>query len=82
MKKDKKLNKKAAKKAKKNLTFGGKVDKAIGTAKYVTSKDTVTDFAKKNAKIFAAIGATLGFCALNSVGNKIRKAKKAKKARK
>jgi hypothetical protein len=67
-----------AKKNKKNKknTFGAKVDKGIGTVKYLTSKETVTDFAKKNKNIFIAIAATLGFVALNKAGKKIKARKK------
>ncbi len=64
-------------KAKKN-TFGAKVDKGIGTVKYLTSKDTITGFTNKNKNIFIAIAATLGFVGLNKVGKKIKNARKKK----
>ena len=66
--------------AKKNkkTTFGAKVDKGIGTVKYLTSKETVTGFANKNKNIFIAIAATLGFVGLNKAGKKIKNARKKK----
>lgn len=67
-----------AKKNKKN-TLGNKLDKGISTVKYLTSKETVTGFANKNKNIFIAIAATLGFVALNTAGNKIKKARKARR---
>jgi hypothetical protein len=63
----------------KKATFGNKVDKGISTVKYLTSKDTVTGFAKKNKNIFIAIAATLGFAGLNAAGRKIKKARKARR---
>ena len=39
----------------KKTTFGAKVDKGIGTVKYLTSKETVTGFAQKNKNIIIAL---------------------------
>lgn len=62
----------------KKATFGAKVDKGISTVQYLTSKETVTGFTKKNKNIFYAIAATLGFVALNNAGKKIKKARRNK----
>ena len=76
-KKDKKLNKKAAKKAKKSKKNAklNVVDTVKNTVKNI-NKETVTAFAKKNAKILIAVGATLAVVATAGISAKARKAKK------
>ena len=75
-KKDKKLNKKAAKKAKKAKKNGklNVVDTVKNTVKNI-NKDTVIDFAKKNAKILIAIGSTVAVLGAASIAKKAKKRK-------
>jgi predicted ThiF/HesA family dinucleotide-utilizing enzyme len=73
-KKDKKLNKKAAKKAKKskkNAKFNF-VDTVKDTVQNI-NKDTVVDFAKKNAKVLIAVGSTLAVLAVAGIAKKSKK---------
>ena len=83
-KKDKKLNKKAlkakkkaAKKAKKNknLTVVDKVKNTVASI----NKDTVVDFAKKNAKVLIAAGSAIAVLAVAGIAASKKKAAKARK---
>ena len=75
-KKDKKLNKKAAKKAKKSKKKGNVsvIDTVKNTVQNI-NKDTVTDFAKKNAKVLIAVGSTLAVLAFAGIAKKSKKKK-------
>lgn len=78
-KKDKKLNKKAAKKAKKakkNAKFNAidTVKNAVETVKNI-NKDTIVDFAKKNAKVLIAIGSTVAVLGAARIAKKAKKRK-------
>lgn len=79
-KKDKKLNKKAlkkakkAKKSKKNAKVNV-IDTVKNTVKNI-NKDTVVDFAKKNAKVLIAVGSTLAVLAVAGINKKAKKARR------
>ena len=76
-KKDKKLNKKAAKKAKKNKKKRNVtvLDNVKNTVKNI-NKDTVTEFAKKNAKVLIAVGSAIAVLAVAGIAAKSKKNKK------
>ena len=76
-KKDKKLNKKAAKKAKKSKKNRkvNVIDTVKNTVKNV-NKETVTAFAKKNAKVLIAVGSTLAVLAAFGIAKNSKKKKK------